>query len=112
MTSRTHHATRTWRLSCGCLRDFPGMSLGKTHWVLCVTCSQAVTTMYVYPEHCCGFSASVRRPEDQKLVQVSCTQDEGNESCAGGVHYDAFVQMRFEAHGKLRSSIEGHTYRA
>ncbi len=108
-TSRTHHATRTWRLSCGCLRDYPGMPIGRVHTLLCVACRKAVTTLYPYDERRCGFTTTADRPEDGKIVHVSCTNPEGNATCGEGVHYDKNVKLEFKAHGKLRASRDGHT---
>jgi hypothetical protein len=102
--SRTHHATRTWRLSCGCLRDYPGMPLGKVHSVLCVACRLAVITLYAYPDQRCGLTTTAPR-QDGGLSHVSCTHDEGHE----GSHYDRYVEIRFEARGKLRAAREGQT---
>jgi hypothetical protein len=107
--SRTHHATRTWRLSCGCLRDYPGMPLGKTHHVLCVACRTPVTTLYPYEENRCAFTTTARRAEDDKLMHVSCTEAPGNDRCEAGVHYDRNVQMKFRNHARLKATRDGHT---
>lgn len=101
-----------WRLSCGCLRDYPGMPLGRTHQVLCVACRTAVKTLYPYGEKRCGYTTSARRAEDGKIIHVSCTNETGNEQCGRGVHYDRNVQLRFEARGTLRATRTGHTGRA
>ena len=106
--SRTHHATRTWRLSCGCLRDYPGMPLGRTHQVLCVACRKPVKTLYPYEEDRCGYTTTARTREG-KVIHVSCTEDTGNEQCGVGVHYDRNVELRFEAHKKLRARRDGST---
>ena len=98
-----------WRLSCGCLREYPGMPLGRTHHVLCVACRTSVKTLYPYEERRCGFTMTARRAEDNKVIHVSCTQDEGNEHCKAGVHYDRNVQMKFEARRRLRASRDGWT---
>ena len=111
LTARTHHATRTWRLSCGCLRDYPGMPMGKIHHVLCVACGIAVTTLYCYEETRCGYTTTTTRAEDGKLIHVSCTNASGNKKCKEGVHYDKFVQTRFTGRGKLRTSREGQVNR-
>ena len=86
------------------------MSLGKTHRLLCVACRTVVTTEYPYPERTCGYQTSVR--ENSGTIHVCCTQDEGNEDCGRGVHYDRFVQRRFEVRGSLRASNDGTTSRA
>ncbi len=109
--TRTHHAVRTWRLSCGCLRDYPGMSLGQAHPVLCATCGTSVTTLYVYPEHCCGYTTTAQRPDAPRISHVCCTNSETSKDCARGVHYDRYVQIQFRAPAKLRSSDEGQTRR-
>jgi hypothetical protein len=101
-----------WRLSCGCLRDYPGMPIGRVHHVLCVACRIGVTTLYAYDERRCGHTSSTSRAEDGKLMHVSCTSPEGNEDCKRGVHYDRYVQMRFEEQGRLRASQDGQTGRA
>lgn len=88
------------------------MTLHKTHSVLCVPCNAGVTTEYAYPERRCGYTSFVRRPGERKLIHVSCTNDEGNKDCARGVHYDRYVQLRFEAPGKLRAGQEGQIGRA
>lgn len=109
--ARTHHATRTWRLSCGCLRDYPGMPLGKIHQVLCVACCVAATTLYPYEERRCGCTTTARRTEDDVLIHVSCTNPEGNKDCERGVHFDRYVQLGFKSQGKLRASRSGETGR-
>jgi hypothetical protein len=110
MTSRTHHATRTWRLNCGCLRDYPGMPLNRTCAVLCVACRKSVVTEYAYPERACGHQASVR--EGSGTVHLCCTVEPGNENCEAGVHYDGKMSREFRVPGKLRASEEGQTRRA
>jgi hypothetical protein len=85
------------------------MPLGKTHHVLCVACRTAVTTLYPYEERRCGFTTTTRRAEDDKIIHVSCTEDEGNDRCTGGVHYDRNVQLKFKAHGRIRATRDGHT---
>lgn len=85
------------------------MPLGKVHSILCTTCRIPVTTMYAYDERRCGYTTRTRRPEDQKLMHVSCTQAEGNKDCASGVHFDKFIQLRFKAAGRLQAGSEGST---
>lgn len=88
------------------------MPLGKTHAVLCVACRMAVSTEYAYPERRCGHTLSVRRAEDDKVIHVSCTNDDGNADCGRGVHYDRYVQLRFGARDALRSGKDGQIGRA
>jgi hypothetical protein len=107
---RTHHAVRTWRLSCGCLRDYPGMPLGRAHRVLCVTCRIAVITLHAYPEPRCGAKATVAVPAGR--VRVSCTQPPGSADCDAGVHHDKMTGTWFEASGALRAGRQGQTGRA
>ncbi len=85
------------------------MPIGRTHHLLCVACRKAVTTLYPYEENRCGFTTTANRPEDNKIVHVSCTEDEGNAKCLEGVHYDRNVDLKFKAHGKLRATRDGHT---
>ncbi len=93
------------------------MPLGRVHHVLCVACRTSVTTLYAYepqpgsPAYC-GYTTTVRRPEDDKLLHVSCTEGTGNERCETGVHFDKYVQVKFEGRGKLGASRHGHTGRA
>lgn len=88
------------------------MPLGKVHQVLCVACRMSVTTLYAYDERRCGFTMAATRAEDGKLIHVSCTNDEGNDHCAAGVHYDRYVCLRFDEHGRLKTSNDGATGRA
>ena len=69
-------------------------------------------TLYVYPEHRCGYTTVAVRPDDQQLCHVSCTNPEDSPGCAQGTHYDKFVQLRFRVPRKLKSSDDGHTSRA
>jgi len=107
---KTHHATRTFRLSCGCLRDYPGMATGKVHEVLCPACHVAARTLYVYPEKRCGIVAIVELP-DKSVMRVSCTREEGNKNCHLGVHHDEFVKTSFTLPAKLRKGGWGQTGR-
>lgn len=109
---RTHHATRTWRLSCGCLRDYPGMPTRRTHHVLCMACQVAATTLYAYPERRCGITAVIMRAGTGTRVRVSCTEPPGNTDCGLGVHFDKHMLIRFEAASTLRASQQGQIGRA
>lgn len=107
---KTHHACRLFRLSCGCLRDYPGMAAtGKQHEVLCPACRCAAHTLYVYPEKVCAESAIVDVAAG--VMKVSCTNALGNKNCQAGVHHDEFVKTSFTLPGKLRKSDWGQTGR-
>ena len=101
-----------WRLSCGCLRAYPGMPTTRAHCLLCVACRTSVVTLYAYPDRRCG----VRGVSAQNAVrvQVSCTNLPGNTDCEGGVHYDQCALAKFEAAGAgaLRAGSLGQTGRA
>ena len=86
------------------------MTLGKTHRLLCVACRLAVLTEYPYPERICGYQTTL--VEESGVIHVCCTQDEGNESCGRGVHYDRYVQRQFKTRGRLKSTDDGKTFRA
>lgn len=107
---KTHHATRRFRLSCGCLRDYPGMAAGKRHDVLCTACGKAVTALFAYPERCCGTESAVAG-EDQ-LIHLSCTNAPGNSSCGTGVHYDEFHKASFRNSTLVRRGAWGNTGRS
>lgn len=81
------------------------MPVGKVHRVLCAVCGTAASTLYAYEERRCGVTATVA------TVQVSCTNT-GNKDCGQGVHYDKNMSIRFEEHGRLKSSRTGATGRA
>lgn len=108
---KTHHATRKFRLGCGCLRDYPGMAVGKRHDVLCASCGAITTTLYAYPERACGADGTVTAPAGG-LIRVSCTRDHGNKDCKTGVHYDEFNKANFAGPGPLRQGEWGNTGRA
>lgn len=104
----THHPVRLFRLSCGCLREYPMMPAGLVHEVLCIGCRVASFTVLAYPEKCCGrrgwgLTGAVR-------TQVSCTRPPG---CAGGMHHDDIANVLFTAAGmRLGHRAEGKTGRA
>jgi hypothetical protein len=87
------------------------MPLGKVHQVLCVACRTAVTTLYAYEERRCGYTTTAGRPEDGKLIHVSCTNTEGSKDCGKGLHFDRYVQLRFTQRGKLKATRTGSTGR-
>ena len=105
----THHPVRLFRLSCGCLREYPMMPAGTVHEVLCVICRAPSFTVTAYPEKTCGtlgwaLVATVR-------TRVSCTRLPG--ACAGGMHRDDTVTAVFAAGGpRLGHRAEGKTGRA
>jgi hypothetical protein len=105
----THHPVRLFRLSCGCLREYPVMPSGTAHIVLCITCRVAARTLLAYPERCCGVTgwADVR----EIRVRVSCTR--GTGECAAGLHLDEIAGAEFPAGTpRLARSREGKTGRA
>lgn len=81
------------------------MPLNRVHEVLCIACQAPARTLYAYDERRCGYTGSTRR--DDELVHVSCTNDEGNKDCGGGVHYDKYMQLRFEGRKRLRAGRAG-----
>ena len=99
---------RLFRLSCGCLREYPMMPARTVHTVLCPRCRAAADTTCVYPEKACGttgwaWSGGLRIP-------VSCTL--ARWSCAGW-HIDTIAGVEFFADGaRLARSREGKTGRA
>jgi hypothetical protein len=103
---KTHHAARTFRLSCGCLRDYPGMAVGKRHEVLCPACSIAAYTLYAYPEKRCGATKAADVADG--IRRVSCTNEPGTKQCGQGVHYDEFEHIKFSLPPKLRRGAEGN----
>jgi len=105
---RTHHATRTFRLSCGCIRDYSGMTAGKSQEVLCVACRKPAKTLYAYPENTCAVEGWASSPG----MHVFCTKSPGTKSCADGFHYDEITVMSFEEPGKVRAGHHGNTRRA
>lgn len=109
----TYHPVRLFRLSCGCLREYPMMPAGPRHTVLCVTCRRAATTLLVYPEKCCGAAGWALL--GGRRLRVSCTLQAGG--CVTGMHLDecapAFGAVVFTAGvPALTRSTEGRTWRA
>jgi len=105
----THHPVRLFRLSCGCLREYPMMPVGTEHPVLCITCRLAVVTTLAYPERCC--SARGWAAVEGTRIQVSCTQVVG--TCITGLHIDSVVRVEFSARDyRLTARREGKTGRA
>jgi hypothetical protein len=78
------------------------MPENEQHEVFCPVCACAVVTVYSYPARCCGVRSG----------QSQCTEEPGNEICAGGVHLDGFTNTGFRLTPKLRKSDEGTTRRA
>lgn len=78
------------------------MPAGKEHEVLCPVCCVAAVTVYNYPERACGVRSQ----------NLQCTEEPGNEFCAGGVHLDSFANTGFRVAPQLRKSDEGTTKRA
>ena len=106
---KTHHARRKFRLSCGCLREFPGMAAGKEHEVLCIPCHQPVRTLYAYPERACGQEARIT--VGNRMLQVSCTNKTGNSQCGTGVHYDEYSKAGFSTSVRVGKGSWGNTGR-
>jgi hypothetical protein len=80
----TYHPVRLFRLSCGCLREYPMMPAGTEHDVLCITCRRSAVTLLAYPEKCCGVTSwAVFRG---RRLRVSCTLGIG--ACVTGLHLD------------------------
>lgn len=103
------HPVRLFRLSCGCLREYPMMPAGLVHTVLCVTCRAVTETVAVYPEKACG-RLGWAWADDGTRVRTSCTLLRG---CLGPVHADGVANLEFAAGGpRLWRSNEGRTGRA
>lgn len=101
----THHPVRLFRLSCGCLREYPMMPVTTRHEVLCITCREAVTTVLAYPERCCAARGRV------SSYLLSCTL--AVAECTGDWHFDAYADAEFKAgEPRLVRSREGRTGRA
>jgi hypothetical protein len=83
------------------------MAIGKIHQVLCPTCRTAEHTMYVYPNNVCGTEGS--NPTNMHLL---CTNEPGNDLCAGGVHYDSTQFATFRGLPGLKARRDGETRRA
>jgi hypothetical protein len=83
------------------------MAIGKVHHVLCPTCREAATTMYVYDNNVCGTEGS--NPTNMHLM---CTNEQGNELCASGVHYDKTQFATFRGLPSLKARRDGETRRA
>ena len=100
----THHPVRLFRLSCGCLREYPMMPAGTVHAVLCARCRKAVITVWIYPDKCCGARGVTGG------VMVSCTLDAGH---GDGLHFDVQAGGTFTTEpARLTRSSEGKTGRA
>jgi hypothetical protein len=103
------HPVRLFRLSCGCLREYPMMPSGLEHTVLCVTCRASSVTVAVYPEKACG-RLGWAWTDGGIRVRASCTLPAG---CRGPVHADRLANVEFAAGGpRLWRSNEGRTGRA
>jgi hypothetical protein len=101
----THHPVRLFRLSCGCLREYPVMPAGLQHTVLCITCRREAVTVFAYPEKACGARGSYAG------FPLSCTR--GTGQCAAGLHWDEIAGTEFAAGSpRLARSREGRTGRA
>jgi len=101
----THHPVRLFRLSCGCLREYPMMPAGAVHEVLCARCRRAVMTVLIYPEKRCGARGSCDG------FPLSCTLAPAD--CTGPWHFDATAGTQFAAGPpRLTRSREGKTGRA
>lgn len=102
----THHPVRLFRLSCGCLREYPMMSATVQHLVLCITCRQAVMTVLAYPERRCG-----ARGHADARFPLSCTLPRAE--CNGRWHFDDCASIWFATvTPKLAAVREGRTGRA
>lgn len=100
---------RLFRLSCGCLREYPMMPAGAVHTVLCATCREASVTLTAYPERACG-RLGWAWTEEGTRIRASCTLLPG---CRGPVHVDRIANVEFAAGApRLWRSTEGRTGRA
>lgn len=77
------------------------MALGKSHDVICVSCHQAVHTLYAYPENTCAVEART------DIGEVQCCKNPEHR----GDHYDEFLKVQFKTPGKLKKSAEGNVLR-
>jgi hypothetical protein len=101
----THHPVRLFRLSCGCLREYPMMPAGAVHEVLCARCRTAVFTVWVYPDKACGARGATGG------TMMSCTRIAGHDD--GLPHFDVQAGGTFTTEApKLARSSEGKTGRA
>lgn len=108
----THHPVRLFRLSCGCLREYPMMPAGTEHTVLCVTCRTTALTVLAYPERCCAVTGWAL--VEGRRLRVSCTVPLLHcHTILPAGHYDETVRMKFTAEvPRLAQSREGKTGRA
>lgn len=109
----TYHPVRLFRLSCGCLREYPMMPSGAEHVVLCVTCRRPAQTLSVYPERACGATCWDTQAAGfgGRRILLSCTLGPGQ--CSGLIHIDTFACRGFTAAvTRLARSREGRTGRA
>jgi hypothetical protein len=105
----THHPVRLFRLSCGCLREYPMMPAGTVHVVLCAYCRAEAKTVLAYPEKACGAYGWVTRAGTR--LRVSCTL--GTGQCTGLFHIDTCAGLAFTADGpRLQTRRDGRTGRA
>lgn len=88
------------------------MPAGKRHDLLCVSCNEAVHTLYDYPERACSRESSLGIPGSRKFTHVSCTRAPGNEQCERGVHYDELMQKGFTTAIPVRKGAWGNIGRA
>jgi hypothetical protein len=101
----THHPVRLFRLSCGCLREYPMMPVSIQHVVLCATCRVAALTVFAYPDKCCGARGLHAR------FALSCTLEAAE--CDGTWHFDAVAGTPFTTRlPRLTQRREGKTGRA
>jgi hypothetical protein len=109
----TYHPVRLFRLSCGCLREYPMMPAGTGHAVLCVTCRCSAVTLHAYPERACGATCWATRAAgfSGRRVLLSCTLGPGR--CTGLTHIDTLACLGFTVQAtRLARSREGKTGRA
>lgn len=103
------HPVRLFRLSCGCLREYPMMPAGLVHTVLCSSCRMPAETVVVYPEKACGRLGWAWTDAGTR-IRASCTL---LPQCRGPVHVDQLANAEFAAGGpRLWRSNEGRTGRA
>jgi hypothetical protein len=101
----THHPVRLFRLSCGCLCEYPMMPAGLVHEVLCARCRTAVFTVWIYPDKRCGARGATAG------VTMSCTRDAGHDDELP--HFDVQAGGTFTTRTpRLAQSREGRTGRA
>lgn len=105
-SSRTHHATCAFRLSCGCIAEYNSFPEAKRPTVLCGNCGESATIDFRYPNDSdsCHVTCRSDRP-GRGNVRVRC----GKKPRHRGKHFDPSLNLEFTVPGKLKSGREGST---